>query len=110
MSPLPGQYFCKRCMRPIPTIRNEQGLCDNCLSKELTVRKAGNVCDFCHTPGTKALLYVNKKTKNLYCAGCRSVFRTNLVAKGFETEEATKIMIQDFVLVNDPTRNRKKYK
>lgn len=105
--PIPGQTFCKRCMRPIKHLRNE-GMCDNCYTKDQQVRRAGNACDFCGLTPAQTLLYVNTKTKRIYCVDCRAKFRTTLVMKGFESEVATKIMISDFVLINDPTRNRPK--
>ena len=103
---IPGQYFCKNCMRPIADVRNE-GLCSSCLGKRLNVMRAGNFCDHCRTPATKSLIYVNTKTKKRYCVDCRGEFRMQLIKKGMETELATKIMVTDFVLVNDPTKKSK---
>lgn len=103
---IPGQYFCKGCLRPISNIRNE-GKCNSCLSKEMTTIRAGNYCDHCRTPATKSMIYINTKTKKRYCVDCRAEFRKQLILKGMETELATKLMISDFVLVNDPTKKSK---
>ncbi|MCE7735792.1 MAG: hypothetical protein GPJ54_13000 [Candidatus Heimdallarchaeota archaeon] len=103
---IPGQYFCKNCLRPIPDVRNE-GLCNSCVGKQMTTIRAGNFCDHCRTPATKSLIYVNTKTKKRYCVDCRSEFRMQLIKKGMETEIATKIMITDFILVNDPSKKTK---
>lgn len=98
--PLPGQYFCESCMRPVRI----PGRCDSCLAKEMHVRRAGNYCDHCNVNATQSLIYINRKTKKRYCVNCRATFRTSLITKGFEAEQATKIMIEDFVLVNDPMK------
>lgn len=106
MTPLPGQYFCKKCMRPIKNLRNE-GLCDSCMAKQLQAQRLGNFCDHCGTPGTKSMLYINKKTKKKYCVECRAEFRRELINKGIPAEEATRIMISDFILINDPMKRTK---
>lgn len=103
---IPGQYFCKNCLKPIPDVRNE-GLCNTCIGTQMSVMRAGNFCDHCRTPATNSLIYVNKKTKKRYCVDCRAVFRKHLILKGMETELATKIMITDFILINDPTKKTK---
>lgn len=104
---IPGQYFCKSCLKPIPNLRNE-GKCASCISKELRTVRAGNFCDHCRKPGTQTMLYVNVKTKKRYCVDCRAEFRQQLILKGMEVEMATKIMISDFVLLNDPMVKKKK--
>jgi len=73
----------------------------------MEVMRAGNYCDHCRTPATKSMTYINKKTKKRYCVDCRAEFRQQLILKGMETELATKIMITDFILINDPTKKNK---
>ncbi len=106
MSNALGQYFCNKCMRPV----YKPGICDSCLMKEQLVMKAGNFCDHCRKNATKDLIYINRKTKKRYCVDCRAFFRMALIDKGISNEEATKIMIKDFVLVNDPTKSKKVFK
>lgn len=103
---IPGQYFCNKCMKPVP----KPGICDSCTIREIRVMKAGNYCDHCRKNATQDLIYINRKTKKRYCVDCRAIFRTALIDKGFDAEEATKIMIKDFVLVNDPTKRTKIHK
>ncbi|MCY3413053.1 MAG: hypothetical protein INQ03_15555 [Candidatus Heimdallarchaeota archaeon] len=98
-----GQYFCNKCMRPVL----KPGICDNCTIKEQRVLKAGNFCDHCRKNATQDLIYINRKTKKRYCVDCRAIFRMALIDKGMSVEDATKIMITDFVLVNDPTKKSK---
>lgn len=93
-------------MRPVRI----PGRCDSCLGKEMQVRRAGNYCDHCQANAMNTLIYINRKTKKRYCTDCRGLFRNSLVSKGFEAEEATKIMIQDFALVNDPMRKARVHK
>ncbi len=104
--PLPGQYFCKKCLKPIPHPRNE-GLCDSCYAKQIQALRMGNRCDHCGVPATKELIYVNKKTGKKYCTECRAIFHANLIARGFTVEQANKILVQDFILLNDPLKKRK---
>ncbi|MHA2249711.1 MAG: hypothetical protein ACXAD7_05085, partial [Candidatus Kariarchaeaceae archaeon] len=103
---IPGQYFCKNCMKPIKSVRNE-GKCDSCLAKEMRVIRAGNYCDHCRKNATQSLIYINRKTKKRYCVDCRSVFHRTLITKGFSSEDANKILVEDFILVNDPTKKTK---
>lgn len=105
--PLPGQYFCKSCMKPIASPRNE-GKCDSCLSKEYTAIRGGVFCDHCGKNGARDLIYLNKKTKKRYCVDCRATFYKTLIIKGMENEVANKILIEDFVLLNDPMKKKKK--
>lgn len=101
-----GQYFCNKCMKPVP----KPGICESCQIKEIRVMKAGNYCDHCRKNATQGLIYLNKKTKKRYCVDCRALFRMALIDKGMDVEEATKILIQDFILVNDPMTKRKLHK
>ena len=105
--PLPGQYFCVSCMKPIASPRNE-GKCDSCLSKEHNAMRGGIFCDHCGKNGARDLIYLNKKTKKRYCVDCRATFYKALIVKGMENETANKILIEDFILINDPTKRRKK--
>ena len=93
-------------MKPIQNVRNE-GKCNSCFAKQTQVMRAGNFCDHCNTPATKSMIYINTKTKKRYCVDCRAEFRKQLILKGMETELATKLMISDFILVNDPTKKTK---
>jgi hypothetical protein len=93
-------------MKPIKSVRNE-GKCDSCLAKEMRVIRAGNYCDHCRKNATQSLIYINRKTKKRYCVDCRSVFHRTLITKGFSSEDANKILVEDFILVNDPTKKTK---
>lgn len=106
---IPGQYFCKSCMKPIKNIRNE-GKCDSCLAKEMRVIGSGNVCDHCRKNATQSLLYINRKTKKKYCVDCRSIFHKALITKGMDNETANKILVSDFVLIIDPMRKSRVHK
>ncbi|MDH5403335.1 MAG: hypothetical protein OEY49_12645 [Candidatus Heimdallarchaeota archaeon] len=93
-------------MKPIAHIRNE-GKCDACIARATTIRRAGNFCDHCNKSAATEMIYANRKTKKLYCVDCRAIFRMSLIDRGFTPEDATKIMIQDFILVNDPMQKKK---
>ncbi|MHA2502434.1 MAG: hypothetical protein ACXAE3_06185 [Candidatus Kariarchaeaceae archaeon] len=104
--PLPGQNFCTNCLKPVRT----PGPCDNCLAKEQRIVKAGNYCDHCGTNAMKSLLYLNRKTSKRYCVDCRATFHKQLMIQGIKPEDANKILMKDFILVNDPMKKVKRPK
>ena len=105
--PLPGQHFCPKCMRQVRT----PGHCDSCLAKEQRIIKAGNYCDHCGSNASNTMLYLNRKTNKRYCVDCRATFHKHLMIQGIKPEDANKILMEDFILVNDPmkkSRTRKR--
>lgn len=102
--PIPGQQLCPSCLRPVRT----PGPCNTCLEKEMRAMRGGLFCDHCRTNGQRSLIYLNSKTRKRYCVECRATFRSQLIMEGMETEVANKIMVQDFVLLNDPMKKKKR--
>jgi len=84
------------------------GACDSCLAKEQKIVKMGNYCDHCGSNASNTMLYLNRKTNKRYCVDCRATFHKQLMMQGFEPEVANKILVQDFILVNDPMRTKRK--
>lgn len=91
-------------MKPVAT----PGQCDSCTAKEQRIVKMGNYCDHCGANASNTMLYLNRKTNKRYCVDCRATFHKHLMMQGFEPETANKILIEDFILVNDPLKNKRK--